>query len=132
MTDYGLELLLSYDGKRHYFASGHYLKFEIRIVEPSEQVPHGLGYSLTMHDPRGKRLLGFDNAHPVPHQGSKYIKAPAGSDHWHRTEDDKGRPYAFKDAAALLDDFFDAVELKIAKLDLPNEIVGENSDDTSS
>ena len=32
------------------------------------------------------------------------------SDHWHRTEKDRGRPYAFKDAEALIDDFFDEVE----------------------
>jgi hypothetical protein len=32
------------------------------------------------------------------------------ADHWHRTEDDPGRPYVFKDAETLLDDFFDAVE----------------------
>ena len=84
-----------------------------------------------MHDPGSRRLLGFDNAHPVPPQGSRDIKPPAGSDHWYRTEDDKGRPYAFKEAAAFFDDFFDAVELKLAKLDLPNEIVGDNSDDTN-
>jgi hypothetical protein len=79
-----------------------------------------------MHDPSNKRLLVFDNAHPVPHQGGKYIKAPTESDHWHRTESDKGRPYQFKDAATLLDDFFDAVEQKRADLDIPNGIVGEN------
>ena len=32
------------------------------------------------------------------------------SDHWHRTEKDRGRPYVFKDAATLIDDFFDEVE----------------------
>lgn len=132
MTDYGLDLLLAYDGKRHYFVSGHYLQFVIRVIEASERVPHGLDYSLTMHDPQNKRLLGFDNAHPVPHQGSKFIKGPTASDHWHRTEVDKGRPYEFKDAGTLLDDFFDAVEQKLAELDIPNDIVGENSDDTST
>jgi hypothetical protein len=31
-------------------------------------------------------------------------------DHWHRTEKDPGRPYEFKDAETLIDDFFDEVE----------------------
>jgi hypothetical protein len=31
-------------------------------------------------------------------------------DHWHRTGRDPGRPYAFKDAETLIDDFFDEVE----------------------
>jgi len=41
-----LEWLLDYDGRQHFFASGHFLKFEIRLVEESEQVPHGIAYSL--------------------------------------------------------------------------------------
>lgn len=32
------------------------------------------------------------------------------SDHWHRTETDAGRPYQFKDAETLLDEFFEEVE----------------------
>jgi hypothetical protein len=31
---------------------------------------------------------------------------PHASDHWHRAEGDAGRPYAFKDADTLLQDFF--------------------------
>ena len=31
VPEYALELLLGYDGRRHYFASGHYLKFRCRI-----------------------------------------------------------------------------------------------------
>jgi hypothetical protein len=37
--DYGLESLLDYDGKYYYFASGHYLKFVVRIIDPSAQAP---------------------------------------------------------------------------------------------
>ena len=33
-------------------------------------------------------------------------KTPA-SHHWHRTETDPGRPYQFKGAETLIDDFFD-------------------------
>jgi hypothetical protein len=55
-------------------------------------------------------LIGFDNAHGVPAIGSRFKQRPAASDHWHRTEADPGRPYAFKDAETLIDDFFDEVE----------------------
>jgi len=30
------------------------VKFEIRRVEPTTERPHGLRYSLTLHDPKGK------------------------------------------------------------------------------
>jgi hypothetical protein len=77
---------------------------------PTEARPHGLPYSFTLHAPDGTRLVGFDNAHDVPHRGSRFKGRAGTSDHWHRTETDPGRPYAFKDAATLLDDFFDEVE----------------------
>ncbi|MGH8673594.1 MAG: hypothetical protein ACREVG_04735, partial [Burkholderiales bacterium] len=31
VPEYALELLLAYDGRLHYFASGHYLKFEVKM-----------------------------------------------------------------------------------------------------
>jgi hypothetical protein len=31
------------------------------------------------------------------------------ADHWHRTPEDAGRPYSFKDADTLLADFFSEV-----------------------
>ncbi len=31
--EHTLEWLLDYDGRRHFFAGGHFLKFEIRMVE---------------------------------------------------------------------------------------------------
>ena len=91
---------------RHFFASGPFLKFEIRLVAPSDQVPHGIAYSFTFHDPKGARLPGFDNAHPVPHAGGKFVKTKPDADHWHRTVHDGGRPYKFVSAAQLPDDFF--------------------------
>jgi hypothetical protein len=44
-----LEWLLDYDGRRHYYSTGHFLKFEIRVIEPSDKVPHGIAYSFTFH-----------------------------------------------------------------------------------
>ncbi len=104
-SEHTLEWLLDYEGRRHFFASGHFLKFEIMMVEQSDKVPHSITYSFTFHDPDETRLLGFDNAHPVPHAGGKYVKEKPEADHWHRTVNDEGRPHTFVSAAKLLEDF---------------------------
>jgi len=69
------------------------------------ELPNGIKYSLTLHDPQGERIFGIDNAHrPKKQRGpaakSKRAKA---ADHLHRG----GRVYAyeFKDAETLLADF---------------------------
>lgn len=103
--EHTLEFLLAFDGRVHWFESGHF-KFEIRRVDPIPERPHGLRYSFTLHDPQGNRLIGFDNAHGVAELGSRFKAKPTAVDHWHRTQDDEGRPYAFKDADTLLADFF--------------------------
>lgn len=105
-SEYTLEFLLAFDGRVHWFESGHWIKFEIRRVDPAPERPHGLRYSFTLHDPQGNRLIGFDNAHGVAEPGSRFKAKPGAVDHWHRTQDDEGRPYAFTDADTLLADFF--------------------------
>jgi len=123
--EHTLEWLLAYDGRTHYFASGHFVKFEIRLVEESGIVPHGIAYSFTFHEPDGSRLLGFNNAHPVPHSGGRYVKPKAEADHWHRTKNDEGRPYTFVSAAQLLDDFFAEVERICEAQGISTEVVDE-------
>ena len=123
--EYTLEWLLAYDGRTHYFASGHFVKFEIRLVKASALVPHGIAYSFTFHDVDGVRLLGFDNAHPVPHSGGRYVKPRAEADHWHRTINDEGRPYIFVSAAQLLDDFFSEVEKICEAQSISTEVVDD-------
>jgi hypothetical protein len=108
--EYALEFLLAFDGRIHHLEEGNWIKFEIKRVKATSERPHGLSYSLTLHAPDGTRLIGFDNAHGVPATGSRFKRRPAASDHWHRTQADPGRPYAFKDAETLIDDFFDEVE----------------------
>ena len=90
-------------------------------VKASEGKPHGLNYSFTLHGPDNGRLIGFDNAHSVPAKGSRFKRRPQAMDHWHRTETDEGRPYAFKDAETLLDDFFDEVERVLMERGIPFE-----------
>lgn len=129
IPEYELDNLLSYDGRRHFLASGYFLKFEIKLVEKSERVPHGISYSFTLHDPSGKRLLGFDNAHPVAHRGSSFMSSPKASDHWHRTADDGGRPYQFVSAWKLLDDFFDEVERVLSEQGIAYDVVSDSEDE---
>jgi hypothetical protein len=107
-SDPGLEFLLAFDGRIHHLERGYWLKFEIARVRVTTNRPHGLSYSFTLHGPQGTRLVGFDNAHSVPAMGFK--RTSESTDHWHRTEKDLGRPYRFRDAETLLDDFFDEVE----------------------
>jgi hypothetical protein len=86
--------------------------------------PHGLSYSFTLHAPDGARLVGFDNAHGVPARVSRFKAAPQASDHWHRTENDPGRPYAFKDAETLIEDFFNEVERVLGERGIGTSVVG--------
>lgn len=108
--DHALEYLLDFDGRVHHYKDGYFVKFEIKRVAVSKERPHGLRYSFTLHGPDGTRLMGFDNAHGVAAKGSRHHQRPPEADHWHRTESDEGRPYAFESAEKLIDDFFDEVE----------------------
>jgi hypothetical protein len=105
-----LEFLLAFDGRIHHLEEGYWIKFEIERVKATKERPHGLSYLFTLHAPDGTRLVGFDNAHGVPARGSRFKPKLPASDHWHRTKTDPGRPYQFKSAEELIDDFFDEVE----------------------
>ena len=43
--------------------------------------------------------------------------------HWHRTGTDEGRPYEFKDAETLLDDFYNEVERVLSEHGILFEVV---------
>jgi len=122
-TDCGLEFLLDFDGRIHRLEEGYWIKFEIKRVKSTKERPHGLSYAFTLHAPDGTRLVGFDNAHGVPAAGSKFKRSPEATDHQHRTEKDPGRPYLFKDAATLIDDFFDEVERVLSERGIGLEVV---------
>jgi hypothetical protein len=122
-SEYGLEFLLAFDGRIHHLEEGYWIKFEIKRVEATKKRPHGLSYAFTLHAPDGTRLVGFDNAHGVPARGSRFKIRPEASDHWHRTETDQGRPYAFKDADTLLQDFFREVRRILAERGIPETVI---------
>ena len=72
-NDYGLETLLSLSGYVFYLESGgHWVKFEAHQVAPTKYIPHGISYSLTMHDWNNERFVGFDNANRCINKLKKY------------------------------------------------------------
>lgn len=85
----------------------HWVRFIVQRVPATETKPHGLDYSLTLQDPNGERLLGFDNAHRVAGSGPG-SKAATAFDHRHRLK--TVRPYDYQDAATLLADFWREVD----------------------
>ena len=124
--EHTLEFLLAFDGRIHHLERGYWLKFEIKRTVPTPERPHGLRYSFTLHDPNGNRLIGFDNAHGVPAQGSRFKKPSAEHDHWHRTGDDEGRPYQFTTADQLLADFEAEVERVLTERGVENKVIGDS------
>jgi hypothetical protein len=113
--DSGLDALLLLDGEVFVIdpAGGHWVKFEVKRVEPAPERPHGLRYSLTLHGADGERLVGFDNAHPVATGSGPGARKTAVFDHRHRLRTVK--PYDYADAASLLDDFWKEVERVLAE-----------------
>ncbi len=103
--NHSLELLLDLDGLNFVQDGGYWVKYEVSTVEKTPERPHGIKYSLTLHDRQGERIFGIDNTHRPKKRGGPAAKStqPKAADHLHRG----GRVYAyeFKDAETLLADF---------------------------
>ncbi|HCH0295953.1 TPA: hypothetical protein NJ746_004569 [Vibrio parahaemolyticus] len=118
MDDNDIGLLLDFHGQTIVREDGYWYKFEAWKVRPSDQIPHGVRYNLTLHNEYGTRVLGFDNAHGVsPPKKSKYSGKRKEYDHKHRKAGDKGVPYEFESCAKLLEDFFNAIDETIAVIE---------------
>ena len=103
-----LDILLDLHGEISVIsADGHWVKFVVYRVQESHDVPHGISYSLTLHNKSGDRLVGFDNAHS--------IRAGKAHDHKHIGTDAKGRKYVFQSAGKLLQDFWAEVDKMLIK-----------------
>jgi hypothetical protein len=106
---FGLEYLLELDGEIFLLDAGCWVKFEARLVKTSLHIPHGIKYSLTLHDQDSNRILGYDNAHSIHGSPGKAIRKTW--DHRHRRR--KLEPYEFHSAGELLEDFWKDVELTL-------------------
>ena len=114
--DGSLDALLELDGEVFVIdpSGGHWVKFVVKRVDETPARPHGLSYSLTLHDASGERLVGFDNAHAVAAQSGPSARVVARPhDHKHRLR--TVRPYDYHDAASLLADFWKEVEAVLAE-----------------
>lgn len=115
--DRSLDALLDLDGQTLVIDDkGRVARFAVRRTDATEARPHGLSYSLTLHDRTGRRLPGFDNAHAVERPGGKFVVQPRVCDHVHRGKNDEGSPYEFVGAAKLIEDFWTEVD-RILTLD---------------
>ena len=84
--------------------NGYWVKFEVKMVDPSDKIPHGIKYSLTLHDRNNRRILGYDNAHEVKPNKKKFGAKKTEWDHKH--EKNKIKIYEFESAGQLLEDFW--------------------------
>lgn len=108
MEDETLVTLLLLDGEIFPMDSGFWTKFEVHRVMPEPHIPHGVRYSLTLHDRYNRRILGFDNAHAVRTAKKGYGARKITWDHKHKC--DKVSPYEYASASQLLEDFWREVE----------------------
>ena len=106
--DPGLETLLELDGEVFPMENGYWTKIEAHRVSPSDQIPHGIRYSLSLHDRNGQRVLGFDNAHRVKPKRKNFRARKVTWDHKH--VESKIEVYEFDSAGQLMKDFWAAVD----------------------
>ncbi len=103
-NDPGLEALLDLDGNIFPMDNGYWTKFEARAIEPNKHIPHGVRYSLTLHDRSNKRVLGYDNAHGFKPKKKQFRAKKLEWDHKH--EKVSVTIYEFESAGQLLEDFW--------------------------
>ncbi len=109
----GLETLLQLDGEIFPMDNGFWVKFKVHRVAQNEHIPHGIRYSLTLHDKTNKRVVGYDNAHGIKPKKKKYSGTRAVWDHKHNLE--HVIPYDFENALNLMEDFWKDVNAQILK-----------------
>jgi len=121
--DAELEFLLNLDSVSYEAAAGYVVEFSAKRVPATKQRPHGIAYSLVLRPSRGGGpFVRFDNAHSVPHHGGRHVRRQAARDHWHRTENDAGRPYTFTTASQLLEDFWREVKRTLDEKGIPHDL----------
>lgn len=108
--DETLATLLYLNGEIFPMNNGYWTKFEAYGVTPEPHIPHGIRYSsLTPHDERNRRVLGFDNAHAVKPARRGYGARKITWDHKHNR--DRISAYEYASASQLIEDFWREVAL---------------------
>lgn len=94
--------------------NGFWTKFEAYEVDISEQIPHGIKYSLTLHNHLNVRIFGIDNAHGFKPKKKKFGAKIVTWDHKHQQKTIVN--YEFETAGQLLEDFWDGVNNTISEV----------------
>lgn len=104
----GLDTLLDLDGEIFPMDNGYWVKFNAYRCPANKHIPHGIKYSLTLHDRYNRRIIGYDNAHGVtPPKKKKFSGRRDAWDHKHQKTCTS--PYEFESAYQLLEDFWSDV-----------------------
>jgi hypothetical protein len=104
----GLETLLELDGEVFPMDNGFWVKFIAHKTAVNKHIPHGIKYSLTLHDRYNQRVIEYDNAHGIkPPQKKKFSGRRDVWDHKHRKSSVSS--YEFESAYQLLEDFWNDV-----------------------
>jgi hypothetical protein len=105
--DLSLNTLLELDGEIFPMDNGYWTKINAAKVNPTKHIPHGIKYSLTLHDRYNNRIIGFDNAHAYKAKIKRFSGRKITWDHKHKCE--KIEPYEYESASQLLEDFWNEV-----------------------
>ena len=101
--DHELEVLLGLDGFEFQFVEGYRVRIAAQLVGATTARPHGVKYSLTLHDPAGRRIYGLDNAH-------RFARRRVEFDHRHVYGRRRIVTYFYRGPVELLEDFYREVE----------------------
>ena len=104
----GLVTLLDLDGEIFPMDNGFWTKTDAKIVVQNDGIPHGIRYSLTLHDKSNQRVLGYDNAHRLRMGRKGFGNKMTEWDHVH--EGTRVKPYKFQNAGQLMEDFWRDVD----------------------
>jgi len=99
-----LDQLLDLDGEIFPMDNGYWTKIEAKIVEPNIHIPHGIKYSLTLHERYNNRVLGYDNSHGIKSKKKRIRAKRAEWDHRHGRNTTE--LYKFNTPGQLLEDFW--------------------------
>ena len=110
--DKSLDTLLDLDGEVMTIDEhGNWVKFEVSKVQVTANKPHGISYSLTLHNKSGKRIFGMDNAHrAMDGKARKYKARVFEYDHEHPDGSRVSVVYKFETPQKLIEDFWRRVD----------------------
>lgn len=114
-----LEALLDLDATTYEVGGGFWVSISVSRVAPDAGRPHGIQYALSLHSPGGRRILGYDNAHPARTRSgpARRSATPAAFDYVHKGA--RVLSYQFRTPGDLLVDFWNDVEAILRKEGVP-------------